>query len=230
MRKSKKSEQTAIQAVARHFAATLEVGKGPADACLCIAAKRIALVVTEIESRAARRGRITKPGLRFDRVALGLIARLRAALHEAVPDHETLLVTITAPIRLPAKTAAAMAEQIGSFVATRAAPARLTDRIHGNDIQAHVLKGATTRTSKLIGFVHNPDSEPTILVDVTRALLGGAAARDRSARGSWLVVAGQDSPVPIATYRHVGAQLGLGTVFEKTVIVLPGERIATLSD
>jgi hypothetical protein len=222
-------EQAAIEAVAAHFAATLQMGKGPADACLTIAGRRIALVVAAIESRAARRARITRPGLRFDRVALGLIARLRTALHEAVPDHETVIVTITAPIRQPAKTAAAMVEKIRSFVATRAAPARLKDRIHGNDIEAHILTGGTTRRSKLLGFVHNPDSDPTILIDVARSLLACADAR-RGAPGSrWLVVAGQVGPVPIETYRHVCTQLGLGAVFEKTLVVLSGGGIATLS-
>ena len=205
------------------------MGKGPGDARLTLAGKRITLVVTTVETRAARRARIAKSGLRFDRVALGLIARLQTALHDAVPDHDTVLVTITAPIRLPAKTAAAMTEKIRSLVATRAAPARLTDRIHGNDIQAHLLKGGTARTSRLVGFVHNPDSDPAILVAVTRSLLARVDSRQRAAGSRWLVVAGQDASVPLETYRRVWAQLGLRTVFEKTLVVVAGGRIATLS-
>lgn len=222
-------QRAAIEAVAGHFAATLQMAKGPGDARLTLAGKRIALVVTAVETRAARRARIAKPGLRFDRVALGLIARLQTALHDAVPDHDTVLVTITAPIRLPAKTAAAMTEKIRSLVATRAAPARLTDRIHGNDIQTHLLKGGTARTSRLVGFVHNPDSDPAILVAVTRSLLARVDSRQRAAGSRWLVVAGQDASVPLETYRRVWAQLGLRTVFEKTLVVVAGGRIATLS-
>jgi hypothetical protein len=121
-----------------------------------------------------------------------------------------------------------MAEKIRSLVTARAAPARLTDRIYGNDIQAHVLKGGTTRTSKLIGFVHNPDSDPAILIDVTRSLLARADSRQGAAGSRWLVVAAQDSPVPIETYRHVCAQLGLRAVFDKTLVVLSGGQIASL--
>lgn len=227
---AQKLERAAIEAVARHFAGTVQMGRAPDAARLTIARKRITLVVTPIEAPAARRARITRPGLRFDRVALGLIARLRAVLHEAVPVHETVLVTVTAPIRLPAKTAAAMAERIRSLVATRAAPARLADRIHGNDIQAQILKGGTSRTSRLIGFVHNPDSDPTILIEVTRSLLARVDSRERTAGNRWLVVAGQDISVPIDTYRQVWAQLRLRSVFEKTLVVLAGGRIATLSD
>ena len=227
---AQKLERAAIEAVAGHFAGTVQMGRAPDAARLTIARKRITLVVTPIEAPAARRARITRPGLRFDRVALGLIARLRAVLHEAVPVHETVLVTVTAPIRLPAKTAAAMAERIRSLVATRAAPARLADRIHGNDIQAQVLKGGTSRTSRLIGFVHNPDSDPTILIEVTRSLLARVDSRERTAGNRWLVVAGQDISVPIDTYRQVWAQLRLRSVFEKTLVVLAGGRIATLSD
>ena len=227
---AQKLERAAIEAIVGRFAGTVQMGRGPAAARLTIARKRITLVVTAIEARAARRARITRPRLRFDRVALGLIARLRAVLHEAVPVHETVLVTVTAPIRLPAKTAAAMAERIRSLVATRAAPARLADRIHGNDIQAQILKGGTSRTSRLIGFVHNPDSDPTILIEVTRSLLARVDSRERTAGNRWLVVAGQDISVPIDTYRQVWAQLRLRSVFEKTLVVLAGGRIATLSD
>lgn len=222
-------QRAAIEAVAGHFAAKLQMGTGPADARLTVAGKRITLIVTAVETRAARRAGIARPGLRFDRVALGLIARLQTALYETVPDHETVLVTITAPIRLPAKTAAAMTEKIQNLVATRAAPARLTARIHDNDIQAHVLEGGTARTSRLIGFVHNPDSDPTTLIEVTRSLLARVDSRQRAAGSRWLVVAAQDAAVPLETYRQVWAQLGLRNAFEKTLVVVAGGRIATLS-
>jgi hypothetical protein len=146
-----------------------------------------------------------------------------------VPDGQTVLVTITAPIRLPARTATAIEQKIRKLVATRAAPARLTNTIHGNEIQVHLLKGGTGRTARLIGFVHNPDSDPSILIDVARALLARIGSGERTAGPRWLIFASQNGPVPIEACRHVCSQLGIGSVFERTLAVVSGGGVATLS-
>jgi hypothetical protein len=229
VRKPGRVEQTAIRAVARHFSATLQERRDSADAFLTLAGKRIALLVTVIESRDARRPKLTKPRLRFDRVALGLIERLRTALGGSVPDGRTVVVTITAPIRLPSRTATAMEEKIRKLVATRAGPTRLAGTIHGNKTQVHLLKGGAGRTARLIGFVHNSDSDPAILIDVARSLLARIGSRERTAGRRWLVVASQDGPVPIEACRHVCSQLGVGSLFEQTLVVPPDGRIANLS-
>jgi hypothetical protein len=229
MRKAGRIEQAAIEAVARHFSASLPEGRDPADACLTFAGKRTALAVTYIDSQAAARANTTRPRLRFDRVALRLVDHLRTALGGSVPDGQTVLVTITAPIRLPARTATAIEEKIRKLVATRAAPARLTATIHGNEIQVHLLKGGTGRTARLIGFVHNPDSDPGILIDVARALLARIGSGERTAGPRWLIVASQNGPVPIEACRHVCSQLGIGSVFERTLAVVPGGGVAALS-
>lgn len=229
MRKPGKIEPAAIQAVATHFSATVKQGSGPADAYLTLAGKQIAIVATALESRAARRAKVSKPSLRFDRVALGLVDHLRTALSQSVPDGTTVVATITAPIKLPSRTAAAAEEKVRSLLATRAAPARRTYTIHGNEIQVHLLKGGTRRTAKLIGFVHNPDSDPSILIEVARSLLARIGAGERVAGRRWLVVGSQDGAVPIETCRRVWSQLGVRNLFDRTLAVLPGGRIATLS-
>src|SRR6516162_3717724 len=229
MRNAGKIEQAALQAVARHFAATVPERTDPAGPRLTLAGKRTALAVACIDSRPAARAKTTDPRLRFDRVALRLVADLRTALGGSVPPGHTVLVTITAPIRLPARTAAAIEEKIRKLVATRAAPARLTGTIHGNEIQVHLLKGGTGRTARLIGFVHNPDSDPTILIDVARSLLARLGAGEPRAPHRWLVVASGDGPVPIEACRQVCSQLGVRRVFEQTLVVLPGGQIATLT-
>jgi hypothetical protein len=122
-----------------------------------------------------------------------------------------------------------MEERIRSLVATRAAPARLACTIHGNEIQVHLLKGGSRRTAKLVGFVHNPDSDPTILIEVARSLLARIGAGERTAGRRWLVVASQDGAAPVETCRRVWSQLGLRHLFDRTLVVLPGGRIATLS-
>jgi hypothetical protein len=229
MRRATNIEQATTQAVARHFSATLQKGRGSADAVLTVAGTRIPLLVTLVGLPAGRRAQVTKPRLRFDRVALGLIERLRTALYGSVPDGRTVIVTITAPIRLPAKTALALEAKIRKSVATRAAPARLTDTIHGNEIQVHLLKGGTPRTARLIGFVHNPDSDPSILIDVARSLLARLDPGERTTGRRWLVIAGKDGPVPIEACRQVCSQLGVSNVFEQTLVATPEGHVATMT-
>jgi hypothetical protein len=67
--------------------------------------KRVAVDITTLKRRGAGEGNAAKPRLRFDKVATRLIERLQATLGETVPDGTTVLLTITAPIRLPSKTA-----------------------------------------------------------------------------------------------------------------------------
>src|SRR5215470_2216174 len=98
MSESTKQQRAAVEAVARNFSATWETGKSPPDAWLTIAGRQIAVEVTTLKQRTADQG--TMPRLRFDRVALGLVRRLQTALSDSVPNGKTLIVTITAPIKV----------------------------------------------------------------------------------------------------------------------------------
>ncbi|MBV8689021.1 MAG: hypothetical protein JOZ59_02835, partial [Candidatus Eremiobacteraeota bacterium] len=65
-----------------------------------------------IDRRLLEQNRLAKRGLRFDKVALGFIERLQDAFEDIVPRGKTLIVTIPAPIRLPAKTAKALEAKV----------------------------------------------------------------------------------------------------------------------
>lgn len=236
MNELRKPEQAAIEAVARHFSATWEKGsEDPSDAFVTIAGKPIAVEATVIKQKFAERSGLTKPRLRFDRVALGFIARLQAALCEFVPDGQAVILTVTAPIRLPSKTAAALEQEIRACLARRSAPVEVKDTIHGNRIRVRLMKGVPGRMSKVIGFVHNPGSDPEILLDLTRSLIAhiGAAAGRRAPkkfRGDrWLVVANEDGLSHFETYRHVYSQLSIPTDFKKILVVLADGRVETLT-
>ena len=110
MRCLKKQERTAIEAVARRFSATWEKGSDPPDAFIMVDGKRVAVDITTLKRRRTGQGNAATPRLRFDKVATRLIERLQATLGETVPDGMTVLLTITAPIRLPSKTAASLEE------------------------------------------------------------------------------------------------------------------------
>jgi hypothetical protein len=230
----RKQEQPAIEAVARHFNATWEKGgKDWPDAYLIIAGKRIAVEVMAIREPLAERDGLRKPRLRFDKSVLRTIGRLQAALSESVPDGEAVIVTITAPIRRAAKTAAAVEEKIRICLAGRSAP--VEDTIHGNQIRIRVVNGAPTRMSKVIGFVHNPDSDPRVLLHLTQSLLQrlgeavGKRAPKKFTGDRWLVVAGEHGISHIEAYRHVYSQLSIPTDFTKALMFLAGGRVETLS-
>ena len=232
----RKPEQAAIEVVARHFSATWDKGDGESpDAYVTLAGKRIAVEVAAIKQGIAERSDLTKPRLRFDRVALRLVGGLQAALSEFVPDGEAAVVTVTAPIRLPSKTVAALASKVRECLARRSAQVEVKETIYGNQIRVRLVKGASRRMSKVIGFVHNPDSDPEVLLSLTQSLLqhiGAAADKRPPANFSgdrWLVVANEDGPSFIETYRYVYSQLAISTDFEKVLMVLAGGRVETLT-
>jgi hypothetical protein len=202
-----KRERAALEAVARHFSATWEKGEAPPDAYLTIAGKRIAVEVTTTKLRIAERGGLMKPRLRFDRVALGFVRRLQAA-----PE-----------------------DNIRTYLARQSAQGEAKHTIHGNQIRVRLVKGGSRRTTKVIGFVHNPDSDPDGLFDITLSLIEriGAKARTgapaRSAVDRWLVLAGDDRFSYIEPYRHVCSQLSIPTGFKKILVVLADGRIETMT-
>jgi hypothetical protein len=224
---SRKVAQAAIEAVARRFSGNLDQGPGP-KAVLTLGGRRAVLDVMTMRARAPSRARVIGPRLRFDKVALSLVARLRTALWEFVPDDRTIVVTVTAPIRVPAKTAAAVEEKVHRLLTNRARPARLRAMIHGNQVQVRILPGGTRRTSKVVGFVHNPDSDASVLIGLTRRFLACIGSGRRVAGERWLVIANQAGLLPPETYRHVCSGLALRTVYERLLVVLPGGRIESL--
>ena len=108
MRDLNKQERTAIETVARQFSATWEKGSDPPDACMIVAWKRVAVETATLKWRRTLKVNPAKPRLRFNKVATRLIERLQAVLGETVPYGMTVLLTITAPIRLASKTAPAL--------------------------------------------------------------------------------------------------------------------------
>jgi hypothetical protein len=208
----RKEETAAIAAVASHFFAEWRSGEDPPDAWLTIAGKRIAIEVTTMKHRIAGGANSSKPRLRFDKVALGLIGRLQTALGNAAAPDRTVIVTVTAPIKLAAKTAAALEKRTRLSLARPSARVQFKDTIHGNQIRVRVVKTGDACASKVIGFVHNPYPNAELLLDVTEALLECMSAREGKGDAAfagerWLVIAHQNGISQTETYRQVCAQL-----------------------
>lgn len=184
-----------------------------------IAGRRIAI-------KAVTFGGVKEPRLRFDRTAVGLVRRLHAALSKSVPDRKTVIVTITAPIRQDSKTGVVLEDKIRQLLA--ASRAQLKATIYGNRIQVCVLEGGNSQTSKLVGFVHNPEPDPAVLFDVTRFLLTCIGSGKRPpTRDRWLVIANQDGLVPVETVRQVCLALRARTVF-KRIFLAESEGVRVL--
>jgi len=233
MRDLNKQERTAIEAVARRFSATWEKGSDPPDAYIMVAGKRVAVDITTLKRRTGQ-GNAAKPRLRFDKVATRLIERLQATLGETVPDGMTVLLTITAPIRLPSKTAASLEGKIQALLG-RGSPGRdEKDTIHGNRVQIRLLRDESGRAPKMIGFVHNSDSDPLVLLNMTGDLLelvstetGRRASRPAGDR--WLVVISALGSSCLEAFRYIYSQLGMATGFEKILMVFGDGSVGTLT-
>jgi len=234
MRDLKKQERTAIDAVARRFSATWENGSDPPDAYLMVAGKRVAVDITTLKQRGAGQGRAAKPRLRFDKVATRLIERLQSTLGETVSDGMTVLLTITAPIRLPSKTAVALEDRIKTLLG-RGSPGRdEKDTIHGNRVQIRLLRDGSARAPRMIGFVHNSDSDPILFLNMTRELLELVSAEagrrpPRLAGGRWLVVISAGGISCLEAYRYVYSQLRMATAFKKILMVFGDGRVGMLT-
>jgi len=233
---SGKRERMAIEQVAEYFGATWEQGDATSPvAYLRLDAKRIAVDVAVIEPAVAGHGDDAVPRLRFDKVALRLIARLQAALAPRVADGQVLMFAVTAPIRLPSQTAAELESKIDEGLRRGAAQVEISDTICGNQTRVRFAKGGARSASKVIGFVHNPDTDPHVLFDLSAALLKHvSAAVDKRPLESfdgerWLVIADERDHAWIGTYRHVYSQLGVCSEFSKMLVVFADGQVETLN-
>jgi hypothetical protein len=227
MRKNlKKQERAAIEAVARSFSATWEPGSNPPDAYLTVAGQRVAVDVATLKRRTSERN-AAKPRLRFDKVVIRLMERLQSALSETVPDGMTVLLTVTAPIRLPSKTAESLEDKIQTLL-QRGSPGRdAKETIHGNRVQIRILRHESTRAPKIIGFVHNSDSDSPLLLNTTSELLERIGAPTR-AGNRWLILITAEELPFLDLYRHIYSHLRTATTHKKVLIVLSDTHVATL--
>jgi hypothetical protein len=231
----RQSERIAVEAVASHFSTACQPGDGVAAAYLTIAGERVALAVAAMGSENAARGAPARPRLRFDKVALRFVKSLQAALRQTIPDGGTVILTVTASIRLPAKTATALEDEVRALLAGGLGRADFRDTINDNRIRVRLVSGGAPGTSDVIGFVHNPDCDPDVLVAVARSLLECIATNARKrlpasfAGVRWLVIANEGGIPFVETYRQVCSQLSAPTGFKKIVMVLAGGRVEPLT-
>lgn len=111
------------------------------------------------------------PRLRFDKVAQRVVRDLQAILVGATTETTTLVVTVTAPVRLPARTVAELGVRL------RSSPVRIFDKtVCGNRVRARIVRRGLKEGPRVIVFIHNPEPAPHGLFMLVEGLLSSAQA------------------------------------------------------
>lgn len=110
-------------------------------------------------------------GLRFDRVVARVLSDLHPIAAGIAPANTTILLTLTAPIRTPARTTRALGQELAALLRAPAARADRRALVCGNAVRLRLVRHGSARTPALIGFVHNPDSAASELLDLAEAWL-----------------------------------------------------------
>jgi hypothetical protein len=232
MRDLKKRERTAIEAVARRFSATWEKGSGPPGAYITVAGKRVAVEIAALKRRNIGKRNAARIRLRFDKVVTGLMDRLQTTLDKTVPAGMTVLLTVTAPIRLPSKTAASLEDKIQTLL-SRGSPGRdAKATIYGNHVRIRLVEDEFGRSPKMIGFVHNSDSDALLLLNMTCELLELISAGRRTSRPAgdrWLVAISTGGASCLEAYRCIYSQLRMAAGFKKILMVFADGRVGMLT-
>lgn len=100
--------------------------------------------------------------LRFDRAVQRLVSRVKSDLDEVVPEGQALLFTVTAPIKVPKRTAVAIVTLAPKVIST----GKWAGNVHGNQVSLRRLSGVPPRIPRIVGFVHNPESAADEILDI----------------------------------------------------------------
>lgn len=99
--------------------------------------------------------------LRHDKVALRLLEGVRTGLAQQAPYARIIAFAITAPIKHPAKTIDTLVHLLAVVPETG-----LRTIVHGNTVHARRLAGVSDGIASVFGFVHNPEFEGGLLLDL----------------------------------------------------------------
>lgn len=104
--------------------------------------------------------------LRHDKVALRLIAGVKAGISQTLPPGESIIFAIAAPIKHPAKTIAALSHLLPNMPAEG-----LHTTVHGNEVHARRVRRGSIDMPEVMGFVHNPERDAGFILDLAESSL-----------------------------------------------------------
>ena len=114
---------------------------------------------------------IAKLGLRFDKTVVRLLSNLRNAVNKHIPQGTSVLLTISAPIKLPSKTESELCQQIIDSLNSEVRHKSQEFVIFQNKISIKVIDIPINQVETFVGFVHNPDRDPKHLLDLATTWL-----------------------------------------------------------
>jgi hypothetical protein len=120
-----------------------------------------------IEREIVARLRAAKLRPRFDKVALRFVGGLKAVLAGVVPEGQIVVFTISAPIRLPGKTAVALENMVRSGPCD----AERREIVHDNKVRIRRLGSRPKHMPKVLGFVHSVESDAGAILALAEARL-----------------------------------------------------------
>jgi hypothetical protein len=104
-------------------------------------------------------------GLRFDKVAVGLIDHVKRKVRGAMAPGTVVCFTVTAPIRQDAKTTAAIEAKILALLKRRAERMDRAMTMCANRVRIRVVRSGSGSARRILGFVHNPGVDARGLLD-----------------------------------------------------------------
>ena len=128
-------------------------------------ARAAAIYGSEIEQAIVAQLTAAGCDLRFDRVVQRLVNDLKASLTPLVPERQALLITLTAPIKLPKKTSA----EVCNAIQISASAHNFNLKVHGNQVSIYRLAHFPPHLPKVFVFVHNPETEAAQTLDVVKS-------------------------------------------------------------
>ncbi|MBY5751129.1 hypothetical protein E0H51_11600 [Rhizobium leguminosarum bv. viciae] len=123
------------------------------------------MVELEIMDRIAA----AKIRLRFDKSVVRLINSLKVALAEVVPEGQAVIFTVTAPIKRRVKTAAALEILVRSGLPS----GEVRNTIQDNHVRVRRVTNVAAHMPKVVGFVHNPESDSDFILKLAESQLLG---------------------------------------------------------
>jgi hypothetical protein len=108
-----------------------------------------------------------------------VLRELRAFTDQTAPPEVTVLLALTAPIRLPGRTVDVLKQAMTAFLVAGDLSREWRGDVNGNAAQLRLVTGKGAHAPSLIGFVHNPECpcEPLFAAATRWAREGGETRR-----------------------------------------------------
>jgi hypothetical protein len=229
------AQQSAIEAVAKHFSATWESAAEASDAYLTVRGQKIALGIAVLSQQSSRQKSVTKVRLREDKVAQRVLRDLESALHAHVPAGKSVILTLGAPIKVSRKLVVALTDVLVTYLESGSVEVDEKRTILGNRVRFRVLRLTSKWPAKVIGFVFTGDPAPGVLASTITSLHDEivAMAKRRPPKGfsgdRWLVLVSDNWIADVKTYRRAYSLLSPSHDISMILMVSVSGRIEVLA-